>query len=87
MVDPAAIEQEPVCEPQQSLSVRQRSPVTWQPLAGWHTSRPVGPKGAQRALQQLPPQAITPASVTVPPQTVPSTMHEPTPGALSGAPQ
>jgi hypothetical protein len=83
-VEPGEIEHAPVWEPQQSASVRQRSPVTWQPLAGWHTSRPVGPKGAQRALQQLPPQAIAPASVTVPPQTVPSTMQLPTPEAEGG---
>jgi hypothetical protein len=37
--------------PQQSSSRRQRSPSTWQPLAGWQMSRPVGP-GAQRRLQQ-----------------------------------
>jgi hypothetical protein len=30
---------------------------------------------------------MAPASVTMPPQTVPSTMHWPTPEALSGAPQ
>ena len=26
--------------------------MTWQPLAGWHTKTPVGPKGAQSRLQQ-----------------------------------
>ena len=52
--------------PQQSLVSRQRSPLTWQPLAGWHTSTPVGPYGAQRRLQQSP----------HPPQTVPSTPSE-----------
>jgi hypothetical protein len=36
--------------PQQSLFFRQRSPVTWQPLAGWQMFRPLGP-GAQRRLQ------------------------------------
>jgi hypothetical protein len=37
--------------PQQSVVLRQRSPFTWQPLAGWHTFTPVGPYGAQRRLQ------------------------------------
>jgi hypothetical protein len=39
--------------PQQSLSFRHRSPVTWQPLAGWQIETPEGP-GAQRRLQQSP---------------------------------
>jgi hypothetical protein len=52
--------------PQQSASLRQRSPLTWQPLAGWQTFTPVGPYGAQRRLQQ-PLQAS---------QTVPSTPSE-----------
>jgi hypothetical protein len=30
-------------EPQQSESVLQTSPTTWQPLAGWQMSTPVGP--------------------------------------------
>jgi hypothetical protein len=29
--------------PQQSVSCWQRSPTTWQPLAGWQTYTPVGP--------------------------------------------
>jgi hypothetical protein len=29
--------------PQQSVSFVQRSPTTWQPVAGWQTSVPVGP--------------------------------------------
>jgi hypothetical protein len=29
--------------PQQSLSWVQRSPATWQPVAGWQTLTPVGP--------------------------------------------
>jgi hypothetical protein len=87
MVDPVGMEQAPACEPQQSESCRHRSPVTWQPLAGWQTSRPVGPNGAQSALQQLPPQAMAPESVTMPPQTVPSTMQPPVPEAVGGAPQ
>jgi hypothetical protein len=37
--------------PQQSLVFRQRSPFTWQPLAGWQTFTPVGPYGAQSRLQ------------------------------------
>jgi hypothetical protein len=37
-------------ELQQSLSVRQRSPSTWQPFAGWHTLTPVK-YGAQSRLQ------------------------------------
>jgi hypothetical protein len=52
--------------PQQSLSLRQRSPLTRQPLAGWHTRTPVGAKGAQSRLQQ-PLHA---------PHTVPSTPSE-----------
>ncbi len=61
-------------EPQQSVSLVQRSPTTWQPLAGWHTSTPVGPKGAHSRLQQAPPQLGNPPSVaTVPLQSVPST--------------
>jgi hypothetical protein len=30
-------------DPQQSWSVRQMSPTTWQPLAGWQIRTPVGP--------------------------------------------
>jgi hypothetical protein len=60
-------------EPQQSESTVQTSPTTWQPLAGWQTSTPVGPYGAQRRLQHAPPQAGTVPPVTTPPQTVPST--------------
>ena len=33
----------PEAPPQQSMSVWQRSPTTWQPLAGWQTRTPVGP--------------------------------------------
>ena len=39
--------------PQQSVSLRHKSPVTWQPLAGWQIETPAGP-GAQRRLQQSP---------------------------------
>jgi hypothetical protein len=39
--------------PQQSVSFKHRSPVTWQPLAGWQMSTPDGP-GAHRRLQQSP---------------------------------
>jgi hypothetical protein len=38
--------------PQQSLDLRQRSPFTWQPLAGWQIFTPVVAEGAQRRLQQ-----------------------------------
>jgi hypothetical protein len=37
--------------PQQSPSLRQRSPLTRQPLAGWQTLTPVGPNGAHSRLQ------------------------------------
>jgi hypothetical protein len=86
-VAPAAFEHAPEWLPQQSESCVQRSPVTWHPLAGWHTTTPVGPKGAQSALQQFPPQAIAPASVTRPPHTVPSTQQLPVPVAVGGPAQ
>jgi hypothetical protein len=35
--------QAPTALSQQSLSFRQTSPTTWQPLAGWQTKTPVGP--------------------------------------------
>jgi hypothetical protein len=67
-------------EPQQSASCMQRSPTTWQPLAGWQTSAPVGPHGAHARLQQGPPHAgspelltTMPPSAAVPPQSWPST--------------
>lgn len=67
-------------EPQQSESAVQRSPTTWQPLAGWQTRTPVGPHGAQARLQHGPPHAGSPASLgptaplgEVPPQSCPST--------------
>jgi hypothetical protein len=47
-------------EPQQSASLEQVSPTTWHPLAGWQMRTPVGPYGAQRRLQQDPPQAGIP---------------------------
>jgi hypothetical protein len=49
-------------EPQQSPSFVQRSPTIWQPLAGWQTSTPVGPHGAQARLQHAPPHAGSPPS-------------------------
>ncbi len=61
--------------PQQSLVSRQRSPSTWQPLAGWHTKTPVCAYGAQRRLQQSPQL----------PQTVPSTPAEQNVGPDGGA--
>jgi hypothetical protein len=66
-------------EPQQSPSLVQRSPTGWQPLAGWHTSTPVGPNGAQARLQHGPPHAgrppstsVTPPSGALPPHSWPS---------------
>ena len=55
-------------DPQQSLSLVQRSPTTWHPLAGWQTSTPLGPHGAHARLQHGPPHAGSPASLrTTPP--------------------
>jgi hypothetical protein len=51
-------------EPQQSPSCVQRSPTTWQPLAGWQTSTPVGPHGAHARLQHGPPHDGRPPSLT-----------------------
>jgi hypothetical protein len=51
-------------EPQQSVSLVQRSPTTWQPLAGWHTRTPVGPHGAHARLQHGPPHAGRPPAST-----------------------
>jgi len=78
-------------EPQQSPSLMQRSPTTWQPLAGWQTKTPVGPHGAQARLQQAPPQAGKPPSVLpvplvpAPPQSWPSSSPQLAgpPGALA----
>jgi hypothetical protein len=66
----------PAAAPQQSESLLQTSPTTWQPLAGWQTRTPVGPYGAQSRLQHEPPQTEAPASVTTPPHTVPSTIEQ-----------
>jgi hypothetical protein len=67
-------------EPQQSESFVQRSPTTWQPLAGWQTSTPVGPQGAHARLQHGPPHEgsplalnTMPPSEALPPQSCPST--------------
>ena len=60
-------------EPQQSLSVAQVSPSTWQPVAGWQMLTPVGPHGAHRRLQQLPPQ---PPSVAGESQSMPSAAEQ-----------
>lgn len=61
--------------PQQSMSAVQRSPTGWQPLAGWHTSTPVGPHGAHARLQHGPPHVgippsrnVAPPSAALPPQ-------------------
>jgi hypothetical protein len=64
--------------PQQSVSLVQRSPTTWHPLAGWQTKTPVGPQGAQARLQHGPPHSGRPASLVAepasatPPQIIPS---------------
>lgn len=63
--------------PQQSLLSRQRSPSTWQPLAGWQTNTPVGAYGAHSRLQQ---------SVQEP-HRVPSTPSVQNVGAVGGAAQ
>jgi hypothetical protein len=65
-------------EPQQSASILQTSPTTWQPLAGWQISTPVGPYGAQRRLQQDPPHVgdAPPSGENTPPQMVPSTIEQ-----------
>lgn len=64
-------------DPQQSPSVRQRSPTTWHPLAGWQTNTPVGPYGAQRRLQHAPPQVgIAESCAEEPPQMVPSVIEQ-----------
>jgi hypothetical protein len=55
--------------PQQSLFLRQRSPRTWQPDAGWQIVPPEVPKGAQNELQQR-------GEVLQPSHTSPSTLHE-----------
>ncbi len=51
--------------PQQSELVRQRSPSTRQPCAGWQMLTPVAPYGAQRRLQhcpQFPPGQMEPST-------------------------
>ena len=70
-------------EPQQSVSVVQRSPTGWQPLAGWQTSTPVGSHGAHERLQQGPPHCgrplsmyTAPPSAALPPQSSPSTLPQ-----------
>ena len=60
-------------EPQQSVSVMHVSPSTWQPVAGWQMSTPVGPHGAQRRLQQSPPH---PPSVAGELQSIPSAAEQ-----------
>jgi hypothetical protein len=70
-------------EPQQSPSRVHRSPTTWQPLAGWHTSTPVGPHGAQARLQHGPPQAGSPESI----RTMPPSGVEPPQSCPSWSPQ
>jgi hypothetical protein len=70
-------------EPQQSPSRVHRSPTTWHPLAGWHTSTPVGPNGAHARLQHGPPQAGRPPS----PTTTPPSGAEPEQSSPSVSPQ
>ena len=62
--------------PQQSLSLRHKSPSMWQPVAGWQIFTPVAPYGAQRRLQQLLHSS----------QTVPSTPPLQNDGPAGGAP-
>ena len=54
--------------PQQSLSTWQRSPVTWQPEAGWQMWEPEVPNGAHRDEQQpvQPEQSVPSTSQVVP---------------------
>ena len=73
--------------PQQSLSIRQSSPVGRHPVGGSQMKTPVGAYGAHARLQQLPPHAGRPPSPTVPasdnapPHASPSTVHIVAPGA------
>jgi hypothetical protein len=50
--------------PQQSDAFVQMSPTGLHPLAGWQMNTCVGPHGAQSRLQQSPPQAGNPPSVS-----------------------
>jgi hypothetical protein len=63
-------------EPQQSESLAHTSPTTWQPLAGWQMSTPVGPYGAHRRLQHDPPHVGIDPPPYNPPQTAPSTIEQ-----------
>lgn len=63
---PAPGSPESASPPQQSEFFVHRSPVTWQPLAGWQTFTPEEPCGAHKRLQQSP----------QPLQTVPSTPEQ-----------
>jgi hypothetical protein len=65
-------------DPQQSESFVHRSPTTWHPLAGWQTSTPVGPHGAQARLQHPPPHCGSPPSMkTAPPSAPPPAQSMP----------
>jgi hypothetical protein len=66
--------------PQQSVSLRQRSPWTWQPCACWQIVTPVAPYGAHRSLQHPPGQPTLAGS-----QSTPSTSQEP-PGGTEQVP-
>lgn len=72
--------------PQQSLSLRQISPVGAQPEGGWQTRKPgAAPVGAHTREQHVPPQdGRVPVVV---PHTVPLTEHCVAPGADTVAPQ
>jgi hypothetical protein len=72
--------------PQQSLSLRQISPVGEQPDGGWQMKKPpLAPVGAQTREQHAPPQEGAPAETVL--QTVPLTEQFVVPGALTVAPQ
>lgn len=72
-------------EPQQSLSVRQSSPVGEQPDGGSQMKIPLTlPLGAQIREQQVPPHEGAPASAVL--HTLPFTSHWVAPGALATAP-
>jgi hypothetical protein len=68
----------PGSPPQQSLSLRQRSPSTWHPCACWQIRTPVGPKGAHKCEQQPSAQPICVGSLFGS-QMVPSTPVQFTP--------
>jgi len=68
-------------QPQQSLSARQVFPSSLQPLSGWHTLLPLGPKGAHEREQQLPPHAVGEAPGE---QSTPLWVQPPAPAPVAG---